>query len=133
MVEVSAKPIQVLHVLGSLNRAGGLARRAYLALMSRWLDRHATSKVAVSGRSASALFGESWRDDPRVRIQHLAIDLSSFEPPCDRAAVRRELGLPEDAFIVGHVGRFDRQKNHAFLIEVAAEVLGRDPRARFLL
>lgn len=35
-----------------------------------------------------------------------------------RLEVRQELHLPEDATVVGHVGRFNRQKNHEFLLEV---------------
>jgi glycosyltransferase involved in cell wall biosynthesis len=35
------------------------------------------------------------------------------------------LGLPDDAQVIGHVGRFVEQKNHGQLLEIAAEVMRR--------
>jgi glycosyltransferase involved in cell wall biosynthesis len=47
--------------------------------------------------------------------------------------VRRGLSLPPDALVIGQIGRFVRQKNHAFLLRVAAEAIWREPRVRVLL
>ena len=49
-----------------------------------------------------------------------------------RSLVRRELAI-ENRFVVGHVGRFTKQKNHMFLLSVFAEVLRRVPDAVMLL
>ncbi len=49
-----------------------------------------------------------------------------------RERVRRELGL-SDALVIGHVGRFRRQKNHEFLLEIFDEIAGRRPDAVLLL
>lgn len=38
-----------------------------------------------------------------------------------RDAVRKELGIGESAFVLGHVGRFQHQKNHAYLLDVYAK------------
>ena len=35
---------------------------------------------------------------------------------------RKELGIPEKAFVIGHIGRFSEQKNHFFLADVFYEV-----------
>lgn len=35
---------------------------------------------------------------------------------------RKALGIPQDAFVIGHVGRFNPVKNHKFLVEVFREV-----------
>ncbi len=50
-----------------------------------------------------------------------------------REEIRRELGIPPNSVVVGHVGRFDPQKNHRFLIEIAAVVVTRRPDIDFLL
>mgnify|MGYP001851578637 CR=1 FL=1 len=47
--------------------------------------------------------------------------------------VRQELKIPEDAFVVGHVGRFAPPKNHTFIIRVFAKVLKEKPNAFLLL
>jgi len=63
-----------------------------------------------------------------------AIPLEIFTPrPDDRRAVRRELGLPDDAPVVGNVGRFSAQKNPLEWVHVAAIIAGAAPQARFLL
>lgn len=41
----------------------------------------------------------------------------------DRNYILNSVGIPEDAFVVGHVGRFHPVKNHKFLIKVFKEIL----------
>ena len=41
--------------------------------------------------------------------------------------MRRELGLAEK-FVIGHVGRFHYAKNHEYLLEVFAQIVGRRAR-----
>lgn len=61
------------------------------------------------------------------------IDTAAFTyDPAVRAAVRQDLGLG-DAPVIGHVGRFEEQKNHAFLIDIFREVHERCPRAVLML
>jgi glycosyltransferase involved in cell wall biosynthesis len=52
--------------------------------------------------------------------------------PDVRQRIRGELRL-EDAFVVGHVGRFAYQKNHAYLLQAFAAMRRRIPNARLLL
>lgn len=49
-----------------------------------------------------------------------------------RAQKRRELGLG-DEMVFGHVGRFNDQKNHAFLIDAFARYHASHPQGRLLL
>ena len=35
-----------------------------------------------------------------------------------RRKIREELKIKESAFVIGHVGRFEKQKNHKFLVEI---------------
>ncbi|MGI8856819.1 MAG: glycosyltransferase [Thermomicrobiales bacterium] len=108
-------------------------RRAYLKLMRHWLDRSATDGLAASRQAAADLFGPGWEADARYRTLFCGVDLSLFGAPVCRDTVRAEFHIPQGAFVIGHVGRFTEQKNHAFLLDVAAEVVRRDANARFLL
>ncbi|MDO4354898.1 MAG: glycosyltransferase family 1 protein [Clostridia bacterium] len=49
-----------------------------------------------------------------------------------RLACRKELGV-EDKIVLGHIGRFDPQKNHTFLIDVFAEYAKKHPNVVLLL
>jgi glycosyltransferase involved in cell wall biosynthesis len=115
------------------NARASLPRKLYLALMGRWLARYSTCGLAASGKAAASLYGPGWRSDPRWRLLYCGIDLTPFEQAPDPVAVRAELGLPAASFVLGHVGRFVEAKNHPFLVEIAAEVIRREPRARLLL
>ena len=55
----------------------------------------------------------------------------SFDPKV-RAQMRQELGV-EDSFVVGHVGRFNLQKNHTFLLRLFQALLTEIPTAKLLL
>ena len=114
-----------------LDIRSGAARRAYLALMNLWIQRHATLGLAVSRQAAVSLFGANWSADPRWRISYCGIDPAPFREQADRTAVRGELKIPANAFVVGHVGRFDYQKNHKFLIEIFATLAQRRPEANY--
>ena len=46
---------------------------------------------------------------------------------------RKRMGIPKDAFVVGHVGRLAPEKNLMFLTEAVVRFLLRNKRARFLL
>jgi glycosyltransferase involved in cell wall biosynthesis len=129
-------PLRIAHShcdTSMLDARSGTARRAYLALMNLWIQKHATLGLAVSRQAAVSLFGADWSADPRWRISYCGIDLAPFRAPADRAAVRGEFKIPANAFVVGHVGRFDYQKNHNFLIEIFATLAERRPDARLLL
>ena len=49
-----------------------------------------------------------------------------------RKGLRRQLGLA-DELVIGHVGRFNPQKNHPFLMDIFAALLKKEPNAVLLL
>ena len=110
----------------------GFLRRMYLTLMRRWTWRYATMGLAASRKAGVALFGSAWQKNPRFRVLFYGIDLAPFLE-YDQATIRREFGIPEDTFVLGHVGRFEGPKNQNFLVEIAAEVAKREPKMCLLL
>jgi glycosyltransferase involved in cell wall biosynthesis len=108
-------------------------RRMYLALMTTWIDRYATVGLAASAQAATALFGRAWSANPRWSVLYYGIDLRPFRSSVDPLQVRAELGIPAKAYVVGHIGRFDPQKNHDLFVEIAAQIAQRDRNAYFLL
>jgi glycosyltransferase involved in cell wall biosynthesis len=128
-------PVRIAHShldTRSLDRAAGWGRRLYLRAMRGLLRRSATVGLGASAAAAAALFGEGWRSDPRWRVLHCGIDLAPFAVKPEPATVRAELGLPLDAFVVGHVGRFDAQKNQVALVEALPALLVQEPKTRLL-
>ena len=110
-----------------------LYRHLYLALTKWLINRYSTLGLSASRQVARVLFNTDEKTDPRWQILYCGIDLKPFYNPVDSVAVRAEFGIPPDAFVVGHVGRFEEQKNHNFLIEIATEIAKREPKMHLLL
>lgn len=61
-------------------------------------------------------------------------DLTRFKPDNDaRHRIRAELGITEQTPLVGLIGRFDPQKNHAGFFEAARELHRHNPQVHFVL
>lgn len=97
------------------------------------LREYATHYFACSELAGRWLFGDNLVNSKRVEIIHNAIDLSRFQFDLSkRNELRESLGLGSN-FILGHVGRFDDQKNHVFLIDLFSKILEKNKTAKLLL
>lgn len=56
-----------------------------------------------------------------TRISGVGVDAKKFKPggPDVKASIRRELGLPQDAFVIIYVAEFIHRKNHEFILRNA--------------
>ena len=129
-------PVRVAHSRSALftdAARAGTAMAAYYAAMKPLVRWSMTHGLAVSGLAGESLFGSSWPADPRLALAPSGIDLDEFaidvDSDMDRVALRCELDLSDDALVVGHVGRFERLKNHPFLADIAIELARLDERA----
>jgi glycosyltransferase involved in cell wall biosynthesis len=116
-----------------LDTDAGAKRRGYLSAMRRAIDRFATVRLAVSRLAGDSLFLPGWDSSGTGEVLFCGIYPQAFGGLIDCSEVRREIGLPPSAFVVGHVANFRPQKNHEFLIDIAAELVDREPCARLLL
>jgi glycosyltransferase involved in cell wall biosynthesis len=107
----------------------------YQALADRLLRGRTDGAIAVSRSTREFLVKQRSVPEDRVRLIWNGAPLDEFAPvPRERAlAVRRELGLPDDALVAGTIGRLNAQKGHRFLLEAASILLPRQPRARLLV
>lgn len=78
--------------------------------------------VTLSQRTADDLAGLSGLPPEKFSVVPNGIDRASFSPCIDRAALRRDLGLPARKFFVGTVGRLHQHKSHQTTIEAVAAV-----------
>lgn len=60
------------------------------------------------------------------------IDFSRFENAISKEEIRKKINIPNNAFVIGHVGRFSRVKNHTFIVDVFKEIYNKN-RNSFLL
>ncbi len=68
----------------------------------------------------------------RIEVIPTGVDLEAFRH-ADRIRGRQSAGLPNDAFVVGHVGRLASEKNLGFLARALARFAAHDDRVRVLI
>ena len=110
----------------STSGKGEYAKNALKAVLKTQSNRYPTHRFACSQFAGEWLFGKA----AHFEVVYNAIDLDRFR---FNAQARADLGLVGNQFAIGHVGRFTAQKNHAFLIDVFAEVAKRRDDAVLLL
>lgn len=78
--------------------------------------------VASTAEEAQDLIGMYDADPERVHVVAPGVDLGTFRPPVDRAALRRELGLPADRDVVLFAGRIQPLKAPDVLVRALGEL-----------
>lgn len=118
-------PIRIAHS-HSTSGKGEHAKNALKAVLKTQANRYPTKRLACSELAGDWLFGKG---APFTVVRN-AVDLSVFADDEDaRKAIRSELCVANDALLIGHLGRFAEQKNHALLLEIFKEVLANAPDA----
>ena len=116
-------PVRIAHS-HSTSGKGEYAKNALKAVLKTQSNRYPTHRFACSQFAGEWLFGKA----EHFEVVYNAIDLDRFRFNAEARAQARA-----DQFAIGHVGRFTAQKNHAFLIDVFAEVAKRRDDAVLLL
>lgn len=127
---VAVHPIGFLDLLaskkgGAINRiirstnskSGGFISYLLAALSRPLVRRFSTKMIAPSIEAGLWLFGK--KGLKKMIIVKNGIDISLFEYNEEkRIIIRNELGIRNDEFVLGHIGRFNKQKNHVKLISI---------------
>lgn len=102
------------HILNSHNKRDPLhallyRRVDYMLVLSQTMRRNLAATFPIP--------------EKKLRIVNLSIDLDRFNPNLvDRNEMRTEWGIPENAFVVGLVGRIDPMKGQDLMIKALAQV-----------
>ncbi|MEG4291536.1 glycosyltransferase [Microcoleus sp. C2C3] len=106
---------------------------AAIIKLSAYLSRFTTKVIHVSqvGKIQHEVLGY---DKKNGCVIFNAVDTSLFVPSeAARADIRAELGLPENAFLIGLVCRYHPMKDHANFLQAAALLLQEYPDIPFAL
>ena len=96
----------------------------------QFILENATDFLACSVKAARWLFGERFQN---YTIFKNGIDLEKYEFDINtREKYREELNL-NNKFVVGHVGRFVKAKNHEFILKIFKEIMKRSDNCLLLM
>ncbi len=89
-----------------------------------------TDRQACSEQAARWMFGEK----AKANVIPLPIDcdISRYDDNV-RINERKKLNIPDTVKVIGHIGRFQKQKNHIFLLDVFSKIVKRDANYRLVL
>ena len=141
-------PVGILDVLAA--KAGGAkritVRSCNAATNSSWIKERVYGlirpffnalihcKIAPSTLAAKYTFGKNAVKKGEVARLNNGVDLNVYRfDPVGRKKIRDEFDIDDDTLLLGHIGRFSRQKNHKFLIEVFAQYHGWNKNAKLML
>lgn len=99
----------------------------FRGLATRWMRRSLADRCDVclscSKAASAAVYGQKAVREGRVQVIPNALDVQSFYyDPARRQKIRQELGIPDIAIVLGHVGRFDIMKNQTFLADIVEQL-----------
>lgn len=120
------------YAIAHSHSTGGSLSYQIFAYPTRFIADHffACSKDAGVSR-----YGKKVGNDKiRCTVLKNAIDASRFAYNGDvRKKMRTSLGITDEMLVVGHVGQFREQKNHAFLLDIFRKVHETNPNSILLL
>lgn len=130
---IARVPVRINHNHSTANKGEGNRIIVKYALKP-FAKLFATDYFACSEYAGRWLFGDKTYNKGKVKVFNNAIDLSRFEFDVDkRNEIRNKYRIGEEVLVIGHVGRFMPQKNHAFLLEVFEKIQKINPNSLLML
>lgn len=120
LTDIRKIPNKIIHSHNAFNAEDVVGIRRTVLRFA--INRVTKLRFACSKEAAIWLFGQSPYKKNKIKIIKNGIDQETFAyRKSDRIAVLNELEL-EDKFIIGHIGRFNTQKNHRFIIDIMESI-----------
>lgn len=126
-------PIRISHSHNTQHITSNKIKIIFNNYAKKKIEKYATHLFACSNDAGRWLYGKKCVEDGKVAIIHNAIELDKFfYNEKMRYKIRDKLNL-NDLFVIGHVGRFDYQKNHRFILELFFYFKKKVPNSKLLL
>ena len=128
-------PVRISHAHNtSFGQVYTVKRKIYERVMRALILRCSTHMFGCSMDACKFVFGEDCAKDARVKVIHNGFNVKEYQFDSQkRKAIRDQYGITDEQFVVGHVGRFEEQKNHTRLVEQFAAIKKRRPQAILLM
>lgn len=122
-------PVRIAHS-HSTSGKGETVKNVVKFILRRQSNKYPTHRFACSNFAGKWLFGK----DAAFDLMYNAIDLNKFFFNAKaRAEARADLGIVDNQFVIGHIGRYVAQKNHKFLLQAFEELVQKRPECVLLL
>ena len=106
--------------------------KSYDKFVNKLVARFGTNILANSQTGLDYFHPCKHGTDSRFQVIYNGLDEEKFVSDVSREAMRDELGIPQEAFVVGHSGRLNVAKNHPTMLKVAERLVEKHPNIYFL-
>lgn len=125
-------PTRVIHSHSSKPERGSIHKILHM-INQRKIKKYATNYFACSDVAAKWLYGNDLYSKLDISLVNNSIDARKFIfNKKVRERIREEFNI-SDKFVIGHVGRFQKPKNHNFLINIFKEIHNINPNVVLML
>lgn len=107
------------------------AKKLYSSWVRHLVYKYSTNIVSNSRAALDQFFPEKWVRDKRFSVIYNGVDPKKHLH--GEGDMRSELCIPDNAYVVGHTGRFNAAKNHTAIIAVAEILVAKYPDIYFVL
>lgn len=115
-------------VIVSSRRDAGFWRKWHHVRAYKFINNWVTKIFAVS-EAVKQMVLEEGVPASKVEVIYNGVDLKRF----DEKASEEVLQVPPETFLIGSVGNFTETKGHSYLLDAAAQVIRKFPKAYFVL
>ncbi|MBO3100174.1 glycosyltransferase [Gelidibacter pelagius] len=88
------------------------------SFMNHLVYKNATHILSNSNAALDFFFPNRKASDTRFKVIYNGVNIEEYDLPESKASIREQLGIPQEAFVIGHVGRLDKAKNHDTVLKV---------------
>lgn len=120
-------PIRISHAHNS--SASGIHNRLLHLLQRKVAFRLTTHHFACSSMAGKWFFGSK----PADIIKNGIMTEKFAYTPTVRDQIRAQYNISEGTTVIGHVGRFEAEKNHSFILDIFASYLKTNPKSILML
>ncbi len=126
---IAMTKLDVKSILTLEEGVGGTLKKIIKLQLRKRIHKYTTHYFSCGEKAGNWLFGEKTKQV----LMNNAIDVEKFKFNRAIAKDYREKFNITNELIIGHVGRFDNQKNHTFLLEIFAAILEAAPNCKLYL
>jgi len=132
----SSKPLVVVHTVHGAPfhpYQSFLARYLY-SQCERWAAKRCHHMISVADAMTSLMVNANVAPQEKFTTIYSGMEVEPFLNCAEhRSTMRRELGLGDEAIVVGKIARLFELKGHEYLIDAAPAIIAKNPEVRFLL
>lgn len=105
--------------------------------VNNWMNQLVYNNAThiLSNSQAAIDFFFPFRDlnDTRFQVIYNGVNINDYTLEETKDSIREDLGIPNDTFVVGHVGRLDKAKNHSTILKTFQQVQKENPNSLLVL